>query len=85
MFVSGQNMAVDDLFSRFRAMWESIGGPIIRKGNEPVAVRLYSVKSESRDFVRRFANVGRVIQRQVEDESTSGIVMRLLNWVSSSL
>lgn len=57
----------------------------LRKGNEPVAIRLYSLKSESREFVRRFANVGRVIQRQVEDKSTSGIPMRLLNVFSDKV
>lgn len=84
LIVSGQNNPVDDLFRRFRPMWDSLGGG---KGGkyQPKAVRLYSWKSESKEFARRFANIGPHIQRTVDDESTGGILMQLLNGFSDKV
>lgn len=41
-------------------------------------LRLYSWESEGRDFIRRFAKVGRHVQR-MDDDNTGGILMTLLN------
>lgn len=66
LIVSGQNLPVDDLFRRFGPIWNELGG---RKGgkHQPKAVRLYSWKSESQDFVRRFAKIGRHIQHTIDE------------------
>ncbi|KAJ0118255.1 hypothetical protein J7T55_009038 [Diaporthe amygdali] len=78
LIVSGQNTAVDDLFPRFWTMWKRLGGEKVRpRERAPIVLRLYSWKSEARDFIRAFAKVGRHIQRTAED-STGGILMRLL-------
>lgn len=78
LIVSGQNTAVDDLVPRFWTMWKRLGGEKVRpRERAPVVLRLYSWKSESRDFVRAFTKVGRHVQRTAED-STGGILMRLL-------
>lgn len=84
LIVCGQNNPVDDLFRKFEPMWDSLGG---RKGGkyQPKAVRLYSWKSESKDFARRFAKVGRHIQRTFDDDSTGGILMKLLNGFSDQV
>lgn len=77
LIVSGQNTAVDDLLPRLMPLWTDLGGPMVRK-QKPVVLRLYSWESECRCFVRRFAQVGRHIQRTTED-TTGGILMRLLD------
>lgn len=77
LFISGQNTAVDDLVLRFLPMWKAMGGTKVA-GRRPVVLRLNSWQSESRDFVRRYANVGRYIQRTTED-AVGGILMSLLN------
>lgn len=77
LIVSGQNAAVDDLLPRLISLWNVLGGPKVGK-KQPVVLRLYSWESEGRDFVRRFAKVGRHIQRTTED-ATGGILMRLLD------
>lgn len=77
LIVSGQNTAVDDLLPRLLPIWRDIGGTKIAE-REPVILRLYSWESEGRDFIRRFAKVGRHIQR-TDDDNAGGILMTLLN------
>lgn len=84
LIVSGQNLPVDDLFNRFGPTWSDFGG---RKGGkyQPKSVRLHSWKSGSRDFARHFAKFGRYIQHTIDDESTGGILTRLLNGFSDKV
>lgn len=84
LIVSGQNLPVDDLFHRFGPIWNELGGQ--KGGNhQPKAVRLYSWNSGSQDFVCHFANIGRHIQHTIDDESTGGILTRLLNGFSDKV
>lgn len=41
--------------------------------------------SPRQDFVRRFAKIGRHIQHTIDDESTGGILTRLLNGFSDKV
>lgn len=79
LIVSGQNTAVDDLLPRLLPIWRDLGGTKITE-RELVILRLYlySWESEGRDFIRRFAKVGRHIQR-TDDDNTGGFLMTLLN------
>lgn len=77
LIVSGQNTAVDDLLPRLLPIWKDIGSTKITE-RELVILRLYSWESEGRDFVRRFAKVGRHIQR-TDGDNAGGILMTLLN------
>lgn len=77
LIVSGQNTAVDDLLPRLLPIWKDLGSAQITE-RELVILRLYSWESEGRDFIRRFAKVGRHIQRTDEDNA-EGILMTLLN------
>lgn len=84
LIVSGQNLPVNDLFNRFGPTWSELGG---RKGGkyQPKAVRLHSWKTDSQDFARHFAKFGRYIQHTIDDESTGGILTRLLNGFSDKV
>lgn len=84
LIVSGQNLPVDDLFHRFGPIWNELGGQKSGK-HQPKAIRLYSWNSESQDFVHHFAKIGRHIQHTIDDESTGGILTRLLNGFSDKV
>lgn len=84
LIISGQNLPVDDLFHRFGPIWNELGGQNGGK-HQPKAVRLHSWNSESQDFVRHFAEIGRHIQHTIDDESTGGILTRLLNGFSDKV
>ncbi|KAL1863920.1 hypothetical protein Daus18300_008069 [Diaporthe australafricana] len=83
LVVSGQNTAVADLVPRLLPQWRALGGHMVLR-REPVVTRLPSWMSEGRDFVKKFAKIGRMIERTSE-ETTGSIVLRLLNAFSDQV
>lgn len=82
LIVSGQNTAPGDLLPRLLPIWKDLGSAKITE-RRLVILRLYSWESEGRDFIRRFAKVGRHIQR-TDGDNAGGILMTLFNAFSDN-
>lgn len=81
LFTSGINTALDDLVFRFKSIVKTILGKL---GLDLICLRMHSYKVEAKDFPRLTAKLGREIERENNDV-TSSFLIRLLSKFSGEV
>lgn len=81
LFTSGINTAVDDLVPRFMSIVKTILGKL---GLDLICLRMHSYKVKAKDFPRLTAKLGREIEQENNDV-TSSFLIRLLSKFSGEV